>query len=274
MTGRYLTAARLRELEAQLSDRDLSVVRELAALRFGRGSQLTRLCFAGSDHAANTRAARRTLRRMAQLAVIERLPREIGGRRTGSKSFVYHLAPAGQRLSMERGWLSKSRPRRPSLPGRLFVHHALDVAELHARLAEAECAGRVELLQRDAEPACWRKAAGFVLKPDSFIRLGVGDYELVFFIEVDRGTEGSGAIRRQLDRYVSYHRSGREQRKHGVFPKVLWLAPDNRRVEAIAEQVASLPSAAHELFATTTFDDALAAIAPEMSTDNALQNTF
>lgn len=262
MTARYLTAARIAELESKLSDRDLAVIRELAALRFASGSQLTRLCFARPDR-ADTRAARRTLRRMAQLEAIERLPRAIGGQRTGSESFNYHLAPAGQRLSMERGWLPQGRPRRPSLPGRLFVRHALDVAELHARLVAAARAGRFELLQRDAEPACWREAAGFVLKPDTFIRLGAGNYELVFFIEVDRGTEGSGAIRRQLGRYLSYHRSGQEQAEHGVFPKVLWLAPDARRVEAIAEQVASLPAAEQELFAAAHFDDAFGAIAPE-----------
>lgn len=273
MTARYLTAARLRELESKLGDRDLAVIHELAALRFANGSQLARLCFARSDR-ADTRAARRALRRMTQLEAIERLPRAIGGQRTGSESFVYHLAPAGQRLSMERGWLPRSRPRRPSLPGRLFVRHALDVAELHAQLSEAARTERFELLQRDAEPACWREAGGFVLKPDTFIRLGIAEYEWSYFIEVDRGTEGSGAIRRQLGRYLSYHHSGREQDRRGVFPKVLWLAPDAHRVEAIAEQVASLPATEPKLFAAAHFDDALASVAPEGATDNALQNTF
>lgn len=270
MTARYLTAARLRELESKLSDRDLTVIRELASLRFASGAHLARLCFPRPDGTADIRAARRTLRRMTQLEVIERLPRAIGGQRTGSDSFVYHLAPAGQRLGMERGWLARSRSRRSSLPGRLFVRHALDVAELHARLVAAAQAGRFELLQRDAEPACWREAGGFVLKPDTFIRLGVSDYELVFFIEVDRGTEGSGAIRRQLGRYLSYHRNGQEQDRRGVFPKVLWLAPDARRVEAIAELIASLPATEPKLFAAALFDDALAKVAPEDATDKAL----
>lgn len=263
MTARYLTTGRLQELGSKLSDRNLAVIRELAALRFTRGSQLARLCFPRSDGTADLRAARRNLRRMAQLGVIERLPRAIGGQRSGSETFVYHLAPTGQRLSMERGWLAKGRLRRPALPGHLFVRHALDVAELHSRLVEAERAERIELLQRDVEPDCWRRAGGFVLKPDTFLRLGIGDYELVFFIEVDRGTEGSGAIRRQLIRYGSYHRSGREQAEHGVFPRVLWLTPDVRRAEAIEELMASLPASEQELFAAALFEDAISAITSE-----------
>jgi hypothetical protein len=73
---------------------------------------------------------------------------------------------------------------------------------------------------------------------------------------------------------ATHHRSGQEQAKHGVFPKVLWLATDARRVEAIAGLVARLPAAEQELFAVARLDEALSAIAPEDTADNALQNTF
>lgn len=253
MTARYLTRARLRELESKLTQWDWAVLRELASLRFVASFQLARLVFADDQ-----RAARRTLLRLTRLDVLERLPRSIGGASGGgSSSFVYHMAPAGQCLSMERGWLPKGRPRRPSIPGQLFVRHALAVAELHAQLSEAERNGRFELLSRDAEPVCWRNSAGAVLKPDSYLRLGIGDFEDSFFIEVDRGTLGSRALRRQLGCYANYYRSGVEQGERGVFPRVLWLAPDARRVEAIAELIALLPSAERELFAVAKFDDAL-----------------
>lgn len=270
MTARYLTRARLRELAESLGERDFAVLRELSALRFASGSQLAHLCFAGSDGATDRRAARRALLRLHRLGVIERLPRAVGGVHRGSSGFVYYLGAAGQRLSMERGWLPQGRPRRTSLPGRLFVSHAVTVAELHARLAEAGRGEGFELIERAAEPACWRSFAGGTLKPDTYIRLGIGDYELVFFIEVDRGTEGSGAIERQIERYLSYHRSGHEQDKQGVFPKVLWLAQDGRRAEAIAELLTRWLSTEQELFAVAEFHQALATISNGQSVGGAL----
>lgn len=75
--------------------------------------------------------------------------------------------------------------------------HAVAVAEVHTQLVEADRGGRLELLERNAEPACWRSYAGIgnfassQLKPDSFVRFAVGDYEYSVFIEVDMGTEGA-----------------------------------------------------------------------------------
>jgi hypothetical protein len=271
MTGRYLTSARLRELAGQLSDRDYAVVREIAALRFVSGSQLASLCFADADdRKPNVRAARRASQRLTSLQVLDRLPRQLGGVRGGSAGFVYHLGLAGQRLSMERGWLAKGRPRRPLIPGRLFVRHALAIAELHTRLVEGGRSGRFELLERTCEPACWRNAGGIVLKSDTYIRLGIGAYEDSYFIEVDRGTEGSRAIERQLDSYLAYHQSGHEQAEHGVFPKVLWLAPEPNRTEAIGHLISRLPEAEQELFSVNEFDDAISVVSGSRTANNAL----
>jgi Replication-relaxation len=252
MRRRYLTSDRLRELAAGLSERDLAVIRELAALRFLSGAQVTRLCFA-----ANVRAARRALLRLTRLGLLDRLPRQLGGVRAGSGGYIYQLAPAGQRLSIERGWLRPRRVRPPLIPGRLFAAHALAVAELHIRLVEGERASQYELLERTAEPACWRSADGALLKPDSYLRLGVGAFEDSYFVEVDLGSEGSAAIERQLERYLAYARSGREQAERGVFPKVLWLAPDAERTRALAEVIARFAPSEPELFAVARFDDAL-----------------
>jgi hypothetical protein len=264
MTARYLTDARLHELARTLSERDRKVIKEVAALRFVSGAQLAHLCFARTDApTADIRAARRALLRLNQLQVLGRLPRSVGGVRRGSAGFIYHLAPTGQSLAMHSGWLPRRRTRAGIVPGRLFVRHALAVAELHSRLVEAEGLGQLELLERAAEPACWRSLDGYgqPLKPDSYIRLGLGDFEDSYFIEVDRGTEGSRAIERQLERYLAYHRSGREQAERGVFPKVLWLAPDAARVASLREIVGRLSADERELFAVAHFENALSVLA-------------
>jgi Replication-relaxation len=264
MPARYLTMATLRTLEAKLTDRDLAVLEQVSRVRLLTGSQLTRLCFADSDDPdANGRAARRALLRLTRLGVLERLPRSVGGVRAGSAGFVYRLNLGGQRLAIARGWQPEWRRRRSLVPGSLFLLHTLQVAELHTRLIESERSRRFELLELSAEPSCWRSYDGLgaqreVLKPDSFVRLGIGPYEDSYFIEVDRGTEGTQTLVRQLTTYTAYHLSGVEQRQHGVFPRVLWLTLADDRTAVIAECVRRLPQASQELFAVAPFEDALA----------------
>ncbi|HEV2973699.1 MAG TPA: replication-relaxation family protein [Solirubrobacteraceae bacterium] len=274
MRRSYLSAAALRELEAKLTEHDQAVLHRVSDLRFVSGSQLTRLCFeGGGDPAANARAARRALLRLTQLGALERLARQVGGVRSGSAGFVYHLGIGGQRLALERGWQPERHRRRSLIPGTLFVRHALQVSELHTLLTEHDRSRRFELLELTSEPACWLRFGGFAgqrqtLKPDSYARLGVGDYEYSYFIEVDRGTEGSRALERQLQLYVAYYDSGAEQQGRGVFPLVLWLAPDARRAEAIAESVQRQPSTRRELFRVARFGDALAVMLAAGSDDN------
>ena len=139
MTNRYLTAAGLAELSAQLSARDEAMIRTVTELRFSSGRQLERWYFIdASDPAANARAARRSLRRLVELGLFDRLERRVGGVRRGSAGFVYCLAPWGQRLAMARGWLPEQRRRRSLVHGTLFVHHSLMVSELHVRLVEGD----------------------------------------------------------------------------------------------------------------------------------------
>jgi hypothetical protein len=266
MSRSYLTGAALRELEAKLTEPDLAVLQRVSDLRFVSGSQLTRLCFADAgDPAMSARAARRALLRLTRLGALERLPRSVGGVRSGSAGYVYRLGLGGQRLAVERGWQPERRRPRSLVPGTLFVRHALQVSELHTRLTEGDRSRRFELLELTGEPACWCPYGGFdgqrqTLKPDSYARLGVGDYEHTYFIEVDRSTEGSRAIDRQLRLYVAYYLSGTEQAERGVFPRVLWLTPDERRAEVIADSVRRLPSRDRELFQVVRFDQAIAAM--------------
>jgi hypothetical protein len=262
MRGRYQTRSALRKLEAKLTRRDLAVLKYVSDLRFVSGAQLARLCFADSrDPAVNARAARRALLRLTRLGALTRLPRQVGGVRSGSAGFVYHLGLGGQRLAVERGWQPERRRRRSLIPGNLFLRHALAIAELHTRLVEHDRSRRFELLELAAEPACWRQLCGpggqrVTLKPDSYVRLGIGEYEHSYFIEIDRGTEGSRALERQLQRYVAYYLSGAEQKRRGVFPLVLWLAPDDRRASVIADGVQRLAGDAQALFAVAKFDQA------------------
>lgn len=263
MTRRYLSAAAYREQISQLVERDLTVLKWVSDLRFVSGSQLTRLCFVDTDDpTVNARASRRALLRLTRLGLLDRLPRQVGGVRSGSGGFVYHLDLGGQRLAVERGWQPERRRRRSLTPGTLFVRHALQVSELHTLLVQADRSRRFELLELTSEPSCWRSFDGRsgqrqTLKPDSFVRFGNGPYEDSHWIEVDMGTEGSRALERQLRLYVAYFESGHEQIEHGVFPRTLWLTTTDKRVETIEDCVRRLPVRDRELFRVARFHDAL-----------------
>lgn len=261
MTPRYVTKAVLRDLQSKLSKRDLAVLKSVSDLHFMSGNQLTRLHFSGDDQASRARAARRALLRLVSLDCLARLPRVVGGERAGSSGFVYRLGLAGQRIAMHNGWQPVRRGRRSQSPGTLFLNHCLDVAELHVQLIEADRSHRLELLELTAEPVCHRTYPGLgsqrVLKPDSFVRIGRGEWELSYFIEVDRGTEGSRTLERKLRDYLSYQASGAEQAEHGVFPKVLWLVPGEARAEIIGAAVEQLAIGGRELFGVGLFDQAI-----------------
>ncbi len=263
MRGRYVTRDAAQTVAARLTDTDWQVLHRVVSLRFVSGDQLARICFPAESPVVSARAARRALLRLTRLDVLERLSRRVGGVRAGSAGYVYRLGLVGHRLAVQ-GDLLPGGPRRRSLvPGTLFLDHTLQIAELHTRLIETERSGRTELLALEAEPSCWRRLDGAQsqrLKPDSYVRLGIGPYEDSYFIEVDRGTEGSQTIVRQLARYTAHYRSGQEQEQHGVFPRVLWTVPSKTRMEAIEACVRSLPSVEQPLFSVTRFSQAVAVI--------------
>lgn len=267
MTRSYVSASALRDLLTQLTPRSLAVIRCVAELRFVSGSQLSRMF--GDEQlsgASRARASRRALNRLAALDCLVALPRRIGGGRSGSSDSVYRLGLAGQRIAIHYGWLSARRTRRSAVPGSLFIDHAVAVAEVHTQLVEADRGERLELLERIAEPACWRSYAGIgnfassQLKPDSFVRFAAQDYEYSVFIEVDMGTEGSRTIQRKLGSYVGYHRLGIEQERYGVFPKVQWLTTTASRVDFLEAEIEQLPGSGRELFGVGLVDEAIEAI--------------
>jgi hypothetical protein len=224
-------------------------------LRFVSGGQLARLHFADGTPVGRQRRAQSTLRRLTDDGYLARLPRRIGGVGSGSERFVYQLGYRGQReVRPDR------RARTPEDSGWLFVEHALAIAELFVELREAERSGQCAALRVQTEPAVWRHYVGssgrlLVLKPDLGVHLAADGSSLVWFVEVDRATESLKRIRTKANQYLDYWRSGREQERrenHGVFPRVLWSVPDDKRAQALHRTLEQLPGPASEMFTVTT----------------------
>jgi hypothetical protein len=258
----YASARRVRDLGRILSERDMEILRSVAQLRFISGSQLRRMHVHGGTHLGNERVARRVLQRLVELGVLDRLERRIGGPTpSGSEGYVYLLANGGHHLAHRRELLARARRRRASVPGQMFVRHALAVAELHTRLIEQERSSGLCCAVRQAEPACWRRFTGtggetMILKPDTFLRLRENGRERDYLIDVDRGTEGSRTLERRLGTYLEYHAHTLDYRED-EFPRVLWLAHTEKRVRVISDVVRYLPLRSQQIFTVSDFDSAI-----------------
>lgn len=160
-----------------------------------------------------------------------------GGIRAGSTGYVYGLSGLGQAALDVSGTYGRRR-RSVWETKPYFQDHVLTVAELYVQLVEACRGGAADLLTFDAEPACWRRHSGaggepLMLKPDAYVQVGTGDIERSAFLEVDLATESPNTVHRKCLAFVAYWRSGIEQREHSVFPLVVWLVPDSRRLDRL-----------------------------------------
>lgn len=254
---------RLQVLDERLSGRDRQLVQQVVRLGFMTAGQLERLAFHTiPEPVTRARRTRRQLARLVELDLLWRLDRRVGGVRAGSTSYVYGPTPEARRLDAYLRGEPLSRAMAAHEPGVSFLAHSVACSELFVRFAETDRAGVVELVEHQAEPDCWRSfpaALGGLrhLRPDAFVRLGVRDWEQLAFVEVDRGSEGSTALTRKLDVYNAYWRSGSEQHRGDVFPKVVWLTPTARRTAQLRSLITSLPSNAQAIFAVTEFDQAI-----------------
>lgn len=257
--GRLLTVAE------SLPQRDRELVRLVARLRLMSHAQLHRVLTpsgATPSAASAARSTRRVLARLSDLGMLARLERRVGGLRAGSAGFVYYLGPTGQRLLAYWDGHGIVRGRVRPEPGGRYVRHRLAVSDLYVQLLATERTGELDLLNFDAEPDCWRRSVdGFggvmLLKPDVYVRLGIGAYEERCFVEVDLATESRIVIAAKLRTYLAYFLSGTEQTAHGVFPRVVWLTDSERRREALVGVIARLPAEHWQLFTVGRLDQAV-----------------
>jgi Replication-relaxation len=264
----YVTARRLDHIAASLTDRDRAVLLFVAESRLATSKQLVRRFWTPDPTAdpARARAARRALKRLADWRVLDALPnRAIGGVRGGSDTLIYRVGVAGRRLLARGG----SQLRRLPAPSDRFIRHVLTITNVVVDLHVADQQGVLELIERQFEPACWRAFLGpgmarTILKPDTFVRIGVGGSALEdrWWIEVDLGTEHVATLTSKAARFLAHQATGNEQRDHGIYPRVLWAVPDPRRAEQIAAVLRPL-KAPEKLFSICLLSEVVDFLAAE-----------
>lgn len=226
--------ADLGRLADSLSERDWTVLRSVADHRFLTTGHIEGLYFLDQHASAVSakRTARRVLQRLCELRVLARLERRVGGVRAGSAAYIWVVGSVGDRL-LRRGTPDRVR-RRVREPSERFLKHCLAIADAHLALVTAARSGSLELLDVQLEPACWRPFLGIggaqqVLESDLFAVTASGNFEDRWFLEVDLGSEHLPTIIGKCAVYQAYRQTGTEQASQGVFPRVVWIVPTERR---------------------------------------------
>lgn len=235
--GERLSLRRLEQLADQLPARDFDILRDLETRRYMTSGQIARKYF---SHASQ-RSANYVIQRLNQHGLINPLARRIGGVKGGSKGFVWSLTTAGYRLLHLDG---KTIPRRRSFePSPRFVEHTLALTELDLQLRGID---GITVTEVQFEPDCWRDHGGSKLKPDLFAITTNGTYEDYWFFELDLDTETAVCILGKCRQYQNYYRTNAEQRKHGVFPLVVWVVPNERRKTSLREHISQSKELHHK----------------------------
>jgi hypothetical protein len=250
-----LTHAQLVRLGGELSPQRRRLLQAVHELRLVTGGQLRRRFYESGASAA--RLARLDLAALHEARILHRLERRIGGARAGSSGFIYATGPIGRRLlELQRG---EGLPRGSGAwePSIGFVDHALAVSEvwvtLHEHLHGALTGERDAHIDFRVEQSAWRNyldaySAPVILKPDAELRLTRGGFEDRWWLEVDRATERRATIRRKLDAYTAYYRTGSEQQRSGLFPLTAWLTTSEARARVLEEVIGDLLPSERRLF--------------------------
>lgn len=270
-----MTRATTAWLKDQLTDRDLELLAAVEQYRLITTKQLERLLFDDRHPTgmAATRACNRVLQRLRQHRLLATLERRIGGARAGSAGFVWYLGPAGDRLLRSLSTVGSAGRRNYREPSRHFVDHTLAIAELAIQAVEASrTVPGLDVAGIDTEPRSWQQSLSPYgttqwLKPDLRLVIQTNKEELHYFVEADQGTEHLPVIRRQCAAYVSFFQSGRYQAAHGVFPTVVWVAPNPQRAAAIERAADHVTPALFRACAVAEYGQLLQDDAAEGSAD-------
>lgn len=241
-----------------LTERDLHILDALARYRYLRTGQIARLVFPGRS---TLQSARRRLKYLYHAGYVGRI-QPLSQEPLGHAEMAYFLERAGAAL-LDEDVLPRFSRQHHVKP--MFLRHALDVSEFRLRLELAaqtlphidvqrvimdhelkshteNAVGkrRYRLFDDVLDPIGKRK---LVVHPDMMFILratteGGKTFQRLFFVEIDRGTEGLAVIQDKLTGYALYQRE-RIFRKFGDFDgfRVLIQTNADRRARNIVELV-------------------------------------
>lgn len=251
-----ITKRKLYKRSQVLTELDKDILRSLKKCGFLKTSHVGRLHFRDSyAPEVAVRTAHRTLSKLQEWGLVQLIERNIGGVRAGSTACVWALdMPGEELLCIDEGKPPVEPRKRVFEPGYPFLKHTLAISELYTQLHTSD-----KLVKAEFEPECWRAYSTIfgnsTLKPDLYAVTKSGGYDYHWFFEVDLDTSAPKMVIRKCESYNRYFLTESEYKRVGVFPKVVWVAPDEKRRDTISEHIRERVSEFVELFAVITFDE-------------------
>jgi len=249
----------------KLVSRDLDILRSLARYRYLRTSQIKRLHFTENK---SIQSARRRLKYLYHHGFVGRIESLIQTGH-GIAETAYFLDRKGQDILADELDLS-ALPKKQDQVKPQYLNHALDVSEFQLVLEQSLTLHRSADLHRfvaDHElKSQAKKAVGrnryklfdqvqhpydkktYTVYPDALVILkGIGAlaaYKRLYFVEIDRGTEGLRIIRDKIIGYRLYHELG-VFKKFGKFSdfRVLIQTTSEKRLHNMHDTITDLMGA-------------------------------
>lgn len=235
---------------SQLRARDHAVVVLVGRFRQLERRQIGALLYAGL---ASQTPLDRTLKRLVEQQYLARTHRLVGGDGGGSAQYVYQLG--------RRGWKLLGKPG-AYWPYRSVNLHTLAIADCFVALHGVGQQGQLSVITFSPEPACHLPIGEVLLTPDAYVEVGFRTFglKIACFLEVDRGTEHADKIQGKCVRYWQAY----QRWEYETYPYVVFVVPDEQRVNTIGNVVSGGPHEAQRLFIAATlnsFPQALAELA-------------
>lgn len=252
-----LTRSQIAIIGKRLSPRDWQILHFVDRHTYVTTAHIRDALFVNhANPTAATRAAIRVLDRLLGSRLVSRLERRVGGNSRGSAATIWFLGTTGERLTRA----DPDGPRRRyNVPSINFLHHTLAIADAHIQILQVSQSRRFSVSVVQIETEAWRSylnrhGTSVLLKPDLFVTLSTDEYDDHWYLEIDRGTESIPVLLTKCLAYAEYRRTGRAQSEHGVFPRVLWVLPSERRVARLKAAIAAHSHLPLTLFAIATPD--------------------
>lgn len=237
----------------RLTDRDAAIIKAVNAFRYMRTGQINRLVFSENT---SPQSCQKRLKLLYHNKYLDRVPPFLQqGNQDQNADMAYRLDFMGARYLDDFG-IPVLYSRKKTRVKHNFLLHALDLSEfrlnLELALAQSENLAmrkfipdflqkegqpnlmglnRYRLYDEISDPATGQKA---IFYPDALVVLEntKAESKRLFFVEIDRGTEGLETIRRKIAAYHLYA-TYNQQSKFGPYAKFVVLFQTNspRRAE-------------------------------------------
>ena len=233
------------------------LVRLIWQYRFMTTGQIARFTKIGylSQRSA-LRQTNRHLKLLSEHGLVTSLERRVGGWQGGSAMSIWTLTDTGQQVITGR-----KKRKRPEYLSTHFLEHHLAITEVHLVATEtARSQSGIIISEMELEPACWRSYLGphgeqKTLKPDMFLQITSPQYVDSYYIEVDRATENPARVIRKTMQYQDWQQRGTDQETLGVFPKILWLTPNQTRQEQLTRHLKADKDIRDDIFSVITLEE-------------------